>query len=129
MASPSNYSSGNNVVCSHRAGVPNNASKVIDKKYYTTIEDRPIDQEQVDRHREHNLYEKDFKQEVNATGRERQIGSNTEVVGAAEHIIGQNHMEGDVSRLIEANLPVSHLLLNDDNQEIKSNPHKWSVCC
>jgi len=62
MASPSNYSSGNNVVCSHRAGVPNNASKVIDKKYYTTIEDRPIDQEQVDRHREHNLYEKDFKQ-------------------------------------------------------------------
>jgi hypothetical protein len=89
----------------HRAGVPNNASKVIDKKYYTTIEDRPIDQEQVDRHREHNLYEKDFKQEVNATGRERQIGSNTEVVGAAEHIIGQNHMEGDVSRLIEANLP------------------------
>ena len=35
---------------------------MIDKKYYTATEDRPLDQEQVDRHREHNLYEKDFKQ-------------------------------------------------------------------
>jgi len=78
---------------------------VIDKKYYTTTEDRPVDQEQVDRHREHNLYEKDFKQEVNATGRERQIGSETEVVGAAERVIGQKHVEGDASRLVEANLP------------------------
>jgi hypothetical protein len=78
---------------------------VIDKKYYTATEDRPVDQEQVDRHREHNLYQKDFKQEVNATGRERQIGAETEVIGAAERVVGANQVEGDASRIIQANLP------------------------
>ena len=46
-------------------------------------------------------------QEVNATGRERQVGANTEVVGAAERIIGQNQVEADAAPVIAANLPVS----------------------
>lgn len=78
---------------------------VIDQKYYTSTEDRPVDQEQVDRHREHNMYEKDFKQEVNATGRERMVGRDTEVIGGAERVVGQQHVEGDPSQLIAANLP------------------------
>jgi hypothetical protein len=53
------------------------------------------------------MYEKDFKQEVNATGRERMVGRDTEVIGGAERVVGQQHVEGDPSQLIAANLPVS----------------------
>jgi hypothetical protein len=79
---------------------------VIDQKYYTTTEDRPVDQEEVVKYREHNPYEKQYTQDVHATGRERQLGADTEVIGSAERVIGQDHaVQGHPQHFIDRNLP------------------------
>jgi hypothetical protein len=84
--------------------------KIIDCKYYTTIEDRPVDQQLVEKVREHTPFEQEYKTSVQATGRERQLKTDVEALGAEERVIGsETVVQGQPHKVIERHLPEGYL--------------------
>lgn len=75
-----------------RSTTHNESGQVIDRKFYTGVEDRPQEQALVEQYREHNPYAKQYETTVQHTGRERLVGSSIEALGTTERVIGQDHV-------------------------------------